>query len=479
MKLGVIGLGHVGLVAAACFAELGHQVVATDNDYIKIKGLRGGTQPFYERFLAELLRRHLGRSLHLRDSLRDLIDDVEAVFICVGTPSSADGHADLSSVDAVVRDIAHSGRVHLLVVEKSTVPIRTCEAIRRTMISSGTPRGSFSVASNPEFLREGTAVTDFLYPDRIVVGTDDEVSRRLLTRIYLPLTSGEYYKRSARIPATRPIAPRLIHVTTKSAELIKHASNAFLAMKISFINAVANVAELVGADIDEVCESVGSDQRIGSQFLQAGIGYGGSCFPKDVLAFKALSQSAGYPFKLLDEVTRINLDQPVRFLDKIRGTLGPLAGKRIAALGLSFKGGTDDIRESPALKLVKALADEGAHVVAFDPAAMDRARLELSPEFVKFANDPYGTMLDADALIILTDWPQFAHLDLKRVYELLRVRVILDGRNLYSLTTMAESGFRYISVGRAPADPALEAAILEGCSEPIPGGASCTSKSSV
>jgi UDPglucose 6-dehydrogenase len=462
MKLGVIGLGHVGLVAAVCFAELGHQVFATDNDYEKMRSLRGGGLPIYERSVPELLRRHLGNSVHLRGSITDLVNEVEAVFICVGTPGSTDGAADLSCVDSVVRDIARQLHGRLLIVEKSTVPIRTCEAIRQTMIVNGASRGCFSVASNPEFLREGTAVTDFLYPDRIVIGTDDEFSRRLLTTVYLPLTSGAYYRRTTPMPgASRATPPRLIQTTTKSAELIKHASNAFLAMKISFINAVANIAELSGADIDEVRESMSADQRIGSQFLQAGIGYGGSCFPKDVLAFKTLAGRAGYPFGLLNEVTRINLDQPIRFLNKIRTALAGLRGKRIAVLGLSFKGGTDDIRESPALKLVEFLVDEGARVVAFDPAAMDRARCALPRKSVEFANDTYGAMRDADALLILTDWPQFAHLDLKQVRELLRAPIILDGRNLYPLAKMAEAGFNYISVGRSPVGSFLETADSE------------------
>ncbi len=462
MKLGVIGLGHVGLVAAACFAELGHQVFATDNDCEKMRSVRGGGLPIYERFLPDLVRRYLGNSLHLRDSITDLVDEVEAVFICVGTPGGTDGDADLSCVYAVVRDIARQMHGRLLIVEKSTVPIRTCEMIQRTMIVNGASRGSFSVASNPEFLREGTAVADFLYPDRIVIGSDDEFGRRLLTTIYLPLTSGAYYSRATQIEgAGRAALPRLIQTTTKSAELIKHASNAFLAMKISFINAVANIAELSGADIDEVRESMSADHRIGSPFLQAGIGYGGSCFPKDVLAFKALAGRAGYPFDLLNEVARINLDQPIRFLNKTRTALAGLRGKRIAVLGLSFKGGTDDIRESPALKLVDCLVNEGARVVAFDPAAMDRARCALPRKSVEFANDPYGTMRDADALLILTDWPQFAHLDLNRVRELLRAPIILDGRNLYPLAKMAEAGFNYISVGRSPVKPFSDTADSE------------------
>jgi UDPglucose 6-dehydrogenase len=461
MKLGVIGLGHVGLVTAACFAEMGHQVLATDKDIEKMRQLRGGGLPIYERTLPELLRRHLGGSLNLRDSIATLVNDVEAVFLCVGTPGTPDGGTDLSCVDDAVRDIARRLHGRLLVVEKSTVPIRTCETIQRTMILNGATRGSFRVASNPEFLREGTAVADFLCPDRIVIGTDDDWSRRLLARIYLPLTSGAYYKRTGRMPGANLNLPRLIQATTKSAELIEHACNAFLAMKISFINAVANIAELSGADIDEVRESMGADQRIGSQFLQAGIGYGGSCFPKDVLAFKALAEREGYRFDLLNQVIRINLDQPIRFLDKIHAALASLRGKRIAVLGLSFKGGTDDIRESPALKLVELLVDEGARIVAFDPAAMDRARVALPGKSLEFANDPYGAMRDADALLILTDWPQFAHLDLKHVRELLRAPVILDGRNLYSLAKMAEAGFNYISVGRSPVGPFFDAAEAE------------------
>jgi len=321
----------------------------------------------------------------------------------------------------------------------------------------------FDVASNPEFLREGTAVTDFLFPDRIVVGCDSERSANLLREIYAPLTDGTYYERADAIPQPdRTSIPASIIVTsTKSAEMIKHASNAFLAMKISFINAVACVCESVGANVNQVVHGIGTDSRIGSRFLNPGIGYGGSCFPKDVMAFRAVARESGYDFRLLDEVMRINEEQRQRFLRKIRSALWTLRGKNLGVLGLAFKGGTDDIRESPAVFLVQALLQEGSRITAYDPAAMDRTQ-EIMTSSVKFANSAYEAAHDADALLILTEWEEFANLDLTRLRQELRYPIVIDGRNLYDPEVMAAHGFTYYSVGRAACHPdGVPAAVLK------------------
>jgi UDPglucose 6-dehydrogenase len=450
MKVAVIGCGYVGLVTAACFAELGHNVVAADSDAAKVHHLRKGISSVHERHLPELMQKHNGNRLRFQDSIAEAIQQVEVVFICVGTPSLSSGAADLSGVTSAVSDIARCLRSHLLIVEKSTVPACTCQVIRRSLIRHGVSQALFSVASNPEFLREGSAVHDFLYPDRIVVGVTDPSSRSMLQRLYLPLTSGTYHQCPDRIPGSMTGRIEFIETNPESAELIKHAANAFLAMKISFINAVANIAEAVGADIDDIRAGLGSDRRIGPAFLHAGIGYGGSCLTKDLPAFRAVAEKAGYRFDLLAEIMRINSAQRVRFLEKIRISLSPLRDKRIAVLGLAFKGGTDDIRESPAIELVRELLHEGVRVVAFDPAAMDRAANEFSEGTLEFRTDPYQAMADADALLILTDWPDFAALDLNRIQILLRSPLVLDGRNLYTPSEMEAAGLNYVSVGRAP-----------------------------
>jgi len=338
------------------------------------------------------------------------------------------------------------------VVEKSTVPVYTSQWIRTIIMRNGADPSSFDVASNPEFLREGMAVTDFLYPDRIVVGVESERAAEVMREIYGPLTSGWYYGRGDAIP--RPEAakapPRLIVTSTKSAELIKHASNAFLAMKISFVNAVASICESVGANVQQVCDGIGTDSRIGPRFLNPGIGYGGSCFPKDLMAFRAVAKESGYDFRLLEEVIRINEDQRRRFLRKVRSVLWTFRGKRLGVLGLAFKGGTDDIRESPALLLVQELLREGCHICAYDPAAMERAK-EVLKSGVEFAADAYEAAEGADALLILTEWEEFASLDLERLRTLVKYPIVLDGRNLYDPALMVEHGFSYYSVGRPAA----------------------------
>lgn len=450
MKVAVIGSGYVGLVTAVCLAEIGHQVISVDANEAKIEALNRGEMPIYEQLLPELLRRHLGRRLHFSASLSEAVGKAQTIFITVGTPKSESGEADMSYVDAVASNIAAAVEVRKLIVEKSTVPVRTCELIRRTLLLNGAAEGCFAVASNPEFLREGTAVKDFLHPDRIVIGADEEFGAAMLQEIYRPLITGEYHRRPGAIPSpTGAGAPaKLVQTTVKSAELIKHACNAFLATRISFINMIAVLAEQVGADIDEVCAGMGSDPRIGSQFLRPGIGYGGSCFPKDVAAFHSVAAMAGVDFSLLREVTRINDEQRLRYLAKVREALWTVRGKRLGVLGLAFKGGTDDVRDSPALAVVGQLCREGARIRAYDPAAMYRAREVIAPPTITYAEDEYAAATNADALLILTDWKQFVELDLHRLHSVMRCPIVIDGRNIFSPQAVAAPGFEYHSVGR-------------------------------
>jgi UDPglucose 6-dehydrogenase len=457
LRIAVVGSGYVGLVATACFAELGHQVISVDNDQQKIAMLNRGDVPIHEEFLGELLDRHRGKLLTFSTDLPQAVRDSQAIFIAVGTPSTEFGEADLSYVEQVSREVASAIDDYKIVVEKSTVPVFTSNWVRRVLLLDGADADNFDVASNPEFLREGTAVGDFLYPDRIVVGADTERCAAILREIYEPLTSGAYYKGKNIIPNTTgaPIPPPIIVTSTKSAELIKHASNAFLATKISFINAVSNICEAVGADIKEVCEGIGSDSRIGRRFLNPGIGYGGSCFPKDLKAFSSVARETGYEFRMLQEVMNINAEQRSRFLRKVRSALWTLKGKKLAVLGLSFKGGTDDIRESPAIEIVKVLLKEGCEVNAYDPAATERAQEVLPKQGVKYAKSAYDAATGADALLILTDWPEFANLDLSRIKSALVYPIVVDGRNMYDPTAMAAHGFIYSSIGRADVQPAL------------------------
>jgi UDPglucose 6-dehydrogenase len=454
MRIAVVGSGYVGLVAGACFADLGHDVILVDNDEQKLAALRDGQVPIHEKFLPELLIRHRGQRLTFSGDLKEAVSLSSIIFIAVGTPPTESGEADLSYLESVAREISGGINGYKVVVEKSTVPVYTSEWVRRIILRNGTDPGLFDVASNPEFLREGTAVTDFLFPDRIVIGCDAGRSAEVLREVYAPLTDGSYYARADAIPHPDRalIPPPLIVTSTKSAELIKHASNAFLAMKISFINAVASVCEAVGADVNEVAHGVGTDSRIGARFLNPGIGYGGSCFPKDIMAFRAVARESGYDFRLLDEVMRINEDQRQRFLRKIHRALWTLRGKNLGVLGLAFKGGTDDIRESPALLLVHALIQGGCKITAYDPAAMERAR-QVVPAGVSFANSAYEAARGADALLILTEWEDFATLDLNRLRQELKYPIVIDGRNLYDPEVMAAQGFTYYSVGRAAAHP--------------------------
>src|SRR6202142_2588129 len=377
----VIGSGYVGLVAAVCFAEIGHRVVCVDNDEARVKTLRDGGVPIFEEHLSELLARHRSGGVEFTTDLAGAVEKSEAIFITVGTPQGDTGAADLSYVEAVVSEIARHIKDYKVIVEKSTVPVYTNEWIRRVLRRHGVDPKNFDVVSNPEFLREGTAIIDFLHPDRIVVGAVNERSANVLRRIYEPLTQGTYYDQPGALPgpcsASHPA--KLLVTSAQSAEIIKHASNAFLAMKISFINAVANLAEAVDADIEDIAAGIGLDSRIGPKFLRAGLGYGGSCFPKDVAAFHWVAQEHGVNFQLLQEIRKINDTQKNVFFNKVRSALWTIRGKRIAALGLAFKGGTDDVRESPAIDIVTRLLKAGANIAAYDPAATERATEVLPP----------------------------------------------------------------------------------------------------
>jgi UDPglucose 6-dehydrogenase len=463
MRIAVVGSGYVGLVAGACFADLGHDVILVDNDRQKLEALRNGEVPIHEKFLPELLSRHRGQRLQFSEDLKEAVRSSAAIFVAVGTPPTESGEADLSYVESVAREISGGIDGYKVVVEKSTVPVYTSDWIRRIILRNGTDVEWFDVASNPEFLREGTAVADFLFPDRIVIGCDSPQAAEVLREIYAPLTDGTYYQRADAIPQPdrATIPPPIIVTSTKSAELIKHASNAFLAMKISFINAVASVCESVGADVNQVVHGVGTDSRIGRRFLNPGIGYGGSCFPKDIMAFRSVAREYGYDFNLLNEVMRINEGQRHRFLRKVQSALWTLRGKHLGVLGLAFKGGTDDIRESPALAIVQALLQQGCNISAYDPAAMERTR-ELLNNSITYANSSYEAAHNADALLILTEWEEFANLDLARLRQELKYPIVIDGRNLYDPEMMASQGFTYYSVGRAASYPdGLPTAVLK------------------
>jgi UDPglucose 6-dehydrogenase len=435
MRVGVVGCGHVGLVTAAALARLGHDVRATDRDGERLELLGRGDVPFFEPGLAELVAEGVGAGrLSFVPAIADAAADREVVFICVGTPPRADGDANLAAVERASRSIAHAATGPLVVVEKSTVPAGTAERVRRTLARER-PDVRFEVASNPEFLREGRAVEDALAPDRIVVGAETEGARRALRRLYEPLTRAGH---------------RLIETDIATAELAKHACNAFLATKISFVNALARLCERSGADVRAVAEVMGSDPRIGPAFLEAGLGWGGYCFPKDLAAFGRLAEDLGYRFPLLDEVARINDEAVAAALEKVRDALWNLEDKRVALLGLAFKPDTDDVRFSPALALAELLLREGASVVGYDPRAATAAKAEVPA--MEVTEDPYEAAADAHCAVVCTAWEEVRSLDLERLRAAMRYPILVDGRNVLDGQRAAALGFSYHPMGRPPLD---------------------------
>jgi len=432
MNISIIGSGYVGLVTGACFAELGNRVICADNDSKKIALLKKGVIPIYEPGLEELIAVNIKRKkLVFSSDIRGAVRDSEIIFIAVGTPSLDDGEADLTGIENVARNIALNLTGYRLIVEKSTVPVETGEWVKRTIQTYIRGKIKFDVASNPEFLREGSAIGDFMHPDRVVIGVESKKARDLLVSLYKPLH-----------------AP-LVITDIKSAELIKHASNSFLAAKISFINAVSNICDKVGADVKEVAFGMGLDKRIGKSFLSAGIGYGGSCFPKDLDAFIKISENLGYNFQLLKAVKEINEQQKTIFLNKIKGALWILKDKAIGVWGLSFKPDTDDIRNASSVDIIKALQAEGAIIKVFDPSSMPKAK-EILDKKVIFCKDSYSVCRDSDCLLIITEWDEFQKPDFLKVKKLLKRPLIIDGRNIYDPRKLKNLGFTYIGMGIAP-----------------------------
>ena len=429
MNISIIGSGYVGLVTGTCLAELGNRVICVDNNRSKIESLKKGHITIYEPGLEELVKRNMKKKrLSFTTSLVEGVKKSIIIFIAVNTPPKANGEADLVFVENVSRDIAKKMSSYKLIVEKSTVPIETGGWVERTVRLNNKRKIDFDVASNPEFLREGSAIYDFMHPDRVVIGVESKKAKDLLMELYKPLK-----------------AP-IIVTNIKSAEMIKHASNSFLATKISFINAVSNICEKTGADILEVAKGMGMDKRIAKSFLNAGVGFGGSCFPKDLSAFLHISERLGYDFGLLREVGKINERQKQLLIQKIRANVWNLENKTIGILGLAFKPDTDDIRNAPALDIIRALKKEGVKIKAYDPQAMDRVKKELPK--VKFCKDPYDVARGSDCLILLTEWSEFKELDFKRIKRLLKHPFIIDGRNMYDPKSMKKLGFKYVGIGR-------------------------------
>ena len=431
MDLSIIGSGYVGLVTGACFADVGHNVICVDNDVRKVQSLRSGHVPIYEPGLEDVIHRNVAaHRLRFTDSIKEGVDNSQVVFIAVPTPQAADGHVDLSFIEKVAREIAQVLTEYRVIVDKSTVPVKTGEKVAETIKRYNRHGAEFDVVSNPEFLREGCAVADLMKPDRIVIGAQSERAIGLMKKIYEPF-----------------MAPILV-TDINSAELIKHAANSFLALKISYINAVSAICEASGADVEKVADGIGMDRRIGRNFLNAGIGYGGSCFPKDIAAFIKISEQLGVPFNLLKEVQRINAGQKDRFLSAVREALWVLREKKIAVWGLTFKPDTDDLRSSVAVDLVADMLREGAHVSVYDPKGMEKARELKELAAATFASSPLETIEDAEALIIATEWSEFANVDLDAVKKKMKTPMVFDGRNLFNPETMATLGFNYYSIGR-------------------------------
>ena len=448
MRLAVVGCGYVGLVTGACLAEAGHEVICTDIDEKRIAQLQAGGVPIYEEHLDQILlsARSAGK-ISYTSNAGEAIRSGQAIFICVGTPPKENGEADLTAIDHVARQIATEARTPKLVIEKSTVPARTGLELRRALTAYSRNSGlAFRVVSNPEFLREGTAVSDFFHPDRIVIGVEDEASARDMREIYRPIL-----ERTFQCPVHNGTCPAgnavdLLITTINSAELIKHASNSFLALKISYANVIADLCEKIGADVEEVTHAMGLDPRIGGQFLRAGLGFGGFCFPKDLQAFVHLAGTVGVDFDILKAAERVNKQRIERFFEKVRRALWVVKGKRVAVLGLAFKANTDDTRFSPALEVVKELLRQGAQVQATDPEAISGAKA-LFPA-ANYHEDPYEALRDAEVGLICTEWDVYRDLDWERAGKLMARRLVVDGRNLCSPSGMRELGFEYHSFGR-------------------------------
>ncbi len=429
-KVAVIGAGYVGLVTATCLADIGNQVICVDNDRKKLQNLKKGIIPIYEPGLKDMvLKNKKAKRLIFSFSIKEATEKSRIIFISVNTPPLPDGGADLSAVERVSSEIAKAMKEYKIIVCKSTVPAETHGRVKKTVEMLKSPKVEFDVASNPEFLREGHAVIDTLHPDRIVIGVESKRAEDLLLKLYAPLKA--------------PIV--VTNITT--AEIIKHACNSFLSTKISYINAVANICERVNADVEKVAEGMGYDKRIGRQFLNAGAGFGGNCFPKDLDAFIHLAEKKGYDFEMLKAVRKINYNQKKILLKKIEDALWIIKGKTIGVLGLSFKAETDDTRNSVSIDMIKMLQSEGAKIKAYDPQAMEKAKLELKG--VILTKNPYDAAKNSDCLLIMTEWPEFKKLDLKKVKKLLRQPVIVDGRNIFDPAQMKEDGFIYKCIGRS------------------------------
>lgn len=430
MKVCVIGTGYVGLVTGACLSDFGNEVICVDNDPEKVSILQSGKVPIYEPGLEELVCKNMkAGTLSFSGSIEEGVDCASVIFISVSTPSRPDGSADLSYVENVAREVAQHMKEYKVIVEKSTVPVMTGEKVKETISRYCQRDVPFDVVSNPEFLREGSAISDTLYPDRIVVGVDSPKAADILKELYAPIK-----------------APVIV-TDIKSAEIIKHASNSFLAMKISFINAVARICDLSGADIKEVALGMGLDKRIGEMFLNAGLGYGGSCFPKDVSAFIKIAEVLGYHFQLLKAVEAVNTSQLQYFYRKIEETFWVIKGKKLAVWGLAFKPNTDDMRAAPSIEIITRLLAEGATIMAYDPQAEEKAK-KMLPQGIHYSKDLYGMLAGCDGLLIFTEWDAFVKADLQKIKDMLTQPVIIDGRNIFDPSMMKKMGFEYVSIGR-------------------------------
>jgi len=429
-KVGIIGTGHVGLVTGACLAELGNRVICVDNNVEKIATLKKGEMPIYEPGLEEMVKRNVraGR-LSFTTSVKEGVDNSEIIFIAVHTPSKPDGEADLCYVEAVSKEVAQTMDSYKIIVEKSTVPVETGKWISRTVKLNNKKNIDFDIVSNPEFLREGSAVYDFMHPDRIVLGVSSKKAERIMRELYQPFD-----------------AP-IIVTDIESAEIIKHASNSFLAMKISYINSIANICEKVGADIKKVAEGIGYDKRIGRDFLDAGTGFGGACLPKDLQAFVGITQKLGYDFELLKVVEKINHEQKNLLVNKVRDAVWNIKDKTIGILGLAFKPNTDDMRNAPSVEIIQMLQKEEARIRAYDPVTIPVAKGILKE--VTYCKDPYDTANGCDALVILTEWEEFKKLDLNKIKKLMKSPILIDGRNIFDPEKMKSLGFIYRSIGRS------------------------------